>query len=741
MASKVVLCYARNKMLHMLSFPGLNPAKSRKGSMSRICLVLMIVFFARSPLTAQTISSYVRSNLREASIEIDAGSAVPYRIPRTIYGTFLENNGTAIFGGLSAELLDNPSLEGYDASLAVLHQRFSSPDFERASSVALPLPWLPLDWEEGRRYQPRLGNAANSNRYLYLMGLSGKEVGIRQAVYLPIERERNYRGELFVSSSEGSQTVRVSFRRRDEPNMVLVAENLETPPASGWHKLTFQLELPQGAVAPLEQVDFAVSINGNHRISIDEILLYPDDAVDGLDPEVIADAKALHSPILRYGGNFTSSYHWEDGIGPVDQRQTMPNAPWGIPDYNLFGTDELMTLSKLIGARPQICLNLGSGSVLEARTWVEYLTAPSSTPMGALRARNGHSAPYDVAAWELGNELWNNLGWQSPGGYADRYNEFYDAIRELVPQNVMIFATGGNIDSLSGRWVRAPEQRALDFYRDWNAPLINRDGPKLQYLTTHFVDHMDGMFNQEDGLDSVWEADLAHPVGIGRALGELKAQIDSNPATRGRVKLAYTEWLFTAPKDSLYPRFSNLGGALVAAGWMNMLLENAAFVPVANMSHLVELAGIHKQRGRVFVTPQYWTLWLYSNFAGDIPIATRTTVDEYDVHHGLPPVADITDVPWLDVFATRNSSSGDLVLFVVNRDWRRTFPASIRLRDFNPATKAVVRTLTAGSFLEENDEINPGRVHPVTTSLQISGNPFHYEFPEHSLTVITMEAR
>ncbi|MGH9403616.1 MAG: alpha-L-arabinofuranosidase C-terminal domain-containing protein [Terriglobia bacterium] len=675
------------------------------------------------PLRGQSISTYVRTNSPEATIEIDASQPASYRVPRTVYGTFLEDIGKSIFGGVSAELLDNPSLENYDASLATLAQRFSASEFQYSSKIGLPLPWLPLWEKEDRRYEPRWGGAANSSRYLYLMGLAGREVGIRQSVYLPIERERNYQGILFAEPTEGSQVLMVSFRRHNQPGSILAYANIRVPETPGWHKLAFRLSLPAGAMAPLESVDFAVSIQGDHRLSLDEIRLYPADALDGFNPDVVRLAQALHSPLLRYGGNFTSAYHWQEGIGPMDTRLTMLNPAWGIPEYNLFGTDELMKFAQLIGAQPQIDLNLGSGSVREARKWVEYCIGAPDTPEGKARAANGHPAPYEVAAWELGNELDNSddYGWQTPAGSAARYGEFYDAIRGLVRPESMIFATGADVDS----------------FQDWNAALISQQGAKLHYLTTHFVVGMDEVVNKSASLSSIWAADLAVPVGVGRALSRMKTQIDAHESTRGRVKLAYTEWLFTAPANSSFPRWSNLGGALVAAGWMNMLLERADFVPVSDMTGLVEFAGIHVRRGRAYVTPQYWTLWLYSNFAGDTPVFTRTTAGEYDVFDGVRRIPNIPGVPWLDVLATTDSRSPRLTLFVVNRDWRHDISSSLNIHGFSSASAATAWTLDADSILTTNDAVDPNRVRPARTALRVSANTLHYVFPKHSLTVIT----
>lgn len=172
-----------------------------------------------------------------------------------------------------------------------------------------------------------------------------------------------------------------------------------------------------------------------------------------------------------------------------------------------------------------------------------------------------------------------------------------------------------------------------------------------------------------------------------------------------------------------------------------MLLEHADFVPISDMTGLLEFAGIHKRRGRVFVTPQYWAFWLYSNFAGDTPVSTRTTVEEYDVRDGVRRIPNVPNVPWLDVLATADSHHHDLTLFVVNRNWQRTVEAEISLRNFNPATSATVRTLTADSILARNDEVHPNRVRPLKTDLRLRAPTFHYSFPKHSLTVITFEPR
>jgi alpha-N-arabinofuranosidase len=49
----------------------------------------------------------------------------------------------------------------------------------------------------------------------------------------------------------------------------------------------------------------------------------------------------LKMNVVRWpGGNYVSSYHWMDGIGPKEERKVRPELAWGAEESNQFGTDE-----------------------------------------------------------------------------------------------------------------------------------------------------------------------------------------------------------------------------------------------------------------------------------------------------------------------------------------------------------------------------------------------------------------
>src|SRR5213082_1928764 len=55
--------------------------------------------------------------------------------------------------------------------------------------------------------------------------------------------------------------------------------------------------------------------------------------------DVIAALRKIQVPNVRWpGGCFADRYHWQDGIGPPEQRPTIVNTMWGnVTEDNSFG--------------------------------------------------------------------------------------------------------------------------------------------------------------------------------------------------------------------------------------------------------------------------------------------------------------------------------------------------------------------------------------------------------------------
>jgi len=108
----------------------------------------------------------------------------------------------------------------------------------------------------------------------------------------------------------------------------------------------------------------------------------------GYRRDVLEAAGKLGVSLLRWpGGNFSSNYHWMDGIGARDRRPPRLEMAWGTVESNRFGTHEFLDYVKMLGAEPYICANLGTGTWTEAQQWVEYCNSSEDTAMTRLRRR------------------------------------------------------------------------------------------------------------------------------------------------------------------------------------------------------------------------------------------------------------------------------------------------------------------------------------------------------------------
>jgi alpha-N-arabinofuranosidase len=322
---------------------------ARKPSLN--CVVSLYLVALSTALAGNARAQMTESSPASSDAPINIRVTRPVRpqaIPSTLFGSFLEPIGHSTYGGLWADVVENPSFEeGLWSAANVENMLRLHPELRRASSLGLPLPWQPLDPSQGNRYSPVRGDASNSAQSILIMSLPGKEVGILQEVYLPVQRELNYRGSLWLKHVRGQGPVSITLRRHAHPDQALALTTVDAS-STNWTKYSFQLELKPNQLAPLEPVDLVVSLSDDARALVDNVSLNPADAIDGMDPDVIAMARDLHSPVVRFGGNFTSAYDWNDGVGPTDKRVSKLNLSWGIPEYNTFGTDEFLRFCELI---------------------------------------------------------------------------------------------------------------------------------------------------------------------------------------------------------------------------------------------------------------------------------------------------------------------------------------------------------------------------------------------------------
>ena len=118
---------------------------------------------------------------------------------------------------------------------------------------------------------------------------------------------------------------------------------------------------------------------------------------NGFKKDIVEAARELQITQMRWpGGNFTASYDWRDGIGPKDKRPKRRELAWGVVEPNQVGTDEWVQLNQAIGSENVVCINGGTGTIMEAANWVEYCNAPQGSYWADKRAEYGHPEPYAI---------------------------------------------------------------------------------------------------------------------------------------------------------------------------------------------------------------------------------------------------------------------------------------------------------------------------------------------------------
>jgi alpha-N-arabinofuranosidase len=231
----------------------------------------------------------------------------------------------------------------------------------------------------------------------------------------------------------------------------------------------------------------------------------PADDLDGFRPDAIAALKSLRSGVYRFpGGNFVSAHEWRDAIGNPDKRPPVMDPVWNAVQPNDIGTDEFMALCRLLGVEPYITVNAGFGDAWSAAQYVEYANASVSTPMGKLRAANGHREPYHVKFWGIGNEAWGDwqYGAMSLTQFEAKHNQFAKAMKKVDP-TIKLIASGAMPDTMTG------SKQALRFGAnlvppclspgDWTGGLLAHCFENIDLISEHFYNYGNTHFSLAEG--------------------------------------------------------------------------------------------------------------------------------------------------------------------------------------------------------------------------------------------------
>ena len=441
----------------------------------------------------------------------------------------------------------------------------------------------------------------------------------------------------------------------------------------------------------------------------------------GFRKDVLEAVKNVNCPLLRWpGGNFASNYHWEDGIGPKDERPVRFDLAWDKEETNRFGTDEFIEYCRAIGAEPYICLNLGTGSLDEAIHWLEYCNSTGNTYYAKLREKNGHPEPYRVKYWGIGNENYGE--WQVGHRLAKEYAKVlseYARFMKVVDPTIKVIAVGADDPN-------------------WDLEVIKTAGKYIDYISNH----------QYLGSNDYYQT-VASVYWVEKRLKTLKSAIKiAQPLEeeKKRVKIALDEWNIwyrSNPENGLEENYA-LKDGLFAAGVFIVLHRLCQSVTMANLAQLVNVIGaIHTEKHGLYLTSIYKAFELFVNHAGEMVLDALVKSETYHIEGkgffgGLRKFR-LSNVPYLDASVSLNKNKDKLYIAVVNFHREKNIECSISMEGFSPRKMAKVYELNGPDVMAVNDFDNPEKVKIKDKTIKNAASRFSYVFPAHSATVIELE--
>jgi alpha-L-arabinofuranosidase len=450
---------------------------------------------------------------------------------------------------------------------------------------------------------------------------------------------------------------------------------------------------------------------------------------DGFRIDVIDALRHIKTPVIRWpGGCFVSAYPWKKGVGK--DRIPYYDKAWQVEEPNTFGTDEFIAFCRKVGAEPYICTNAGTGTPQEMSDWVEYCNL-NVGEWASLRKANGHTEPFNVRYWSIGNE--NYGSWEIGAKTADEWARFaLESAKMMKRVDPDIELSVASIPDL-----------------DWNIKVLREAGDLLDWISIH------GYWSR---TSDIGEFESDYDAIIARAF-EPEARIEQTEhilgvlGYLGKIRIAFDEWNL---RGWCHPGFfdndhvdhtlmdrndinSNytMADAVFTACFLNACLRHCDTVGMANFSPVVNTVGaIFTHEDGIVLRPTYHVFDLYTNHTFE------------DIVHSVlvSPTFEVTSndnntkqVKYLDAVVTRDDTGNQLSIILINLHWEESVVCRIRGLNGQGADTVQVKTVSGESVDAFNDIDHPNAVNIQTKTLSdVNWDNFEFECPAHSVSVLNM---
>jgi alpha-L-arabinofuranosidase len=634
-----------------------------------------------------------KSSAQTITATID-GSARGAPISPMVYGMFVEHAGSLLEQGFRAELLDD--------------RKFFYAVGQKAPTRPGPFRLAARGWQwVGAASAARMDSAlAYASRHAPLVTVAGSGPrGIAQDG-IALERGVGATGRIVVAGDPAVSLVATLAWGAGAAER----QTIRLAPLTGrWTTQRIQFAArPQGT----DSARLEITGTGRGAFRVGAVSLMPADNVEGFRREVVSALASLHSGVYRFpGGNFVSGpYDWRDAVGDPDRRPPRLDPVWGALQSNDFGLDEFMTLCKLLDVAPYVAVNAGFGDAYSAAQEVEYANGAATTPMGRLRAANGHSKPYAIKYWGIGNEMWGDwqYGYMALDQWIAKQGQFAREMRRVDP-SILLVAPGAMPDAmtgsgmakkLTGQAVAEPMGKA-----DWSAALLSRSIDDFEILSQHFYVYGGTHYDLEQGKQVPDDSSLSFvewsrkPANMMRVAYEhFQTYREKIPAMRRKpVTLAIDEWAYTGSPPGSFK-------SVPAYAWaLNEMFRHSDVITMGGFT----FAGstLSATRTDAVLNPIGLTFQLYRDHFGTIPLGVSGSSPQPQrtgrVGGEIPNVNAGSPTYPLDVAAALSSDGATVTVSVVNPSDR---PQTLRLetRGIGLAGAGTVWRMAPGAITAAN---------------------------------------
>ena len=646
-----------------------------------------------------------------------------------VYGQFLEHAGNLVYSSLWSQMLDDRKFY-YPVGPAPAKESDSGErGFRRRMRGVWPGRWNPVGPADSvvmDTTNPFVGD------HTPLITLAGSELrGILQTDVKFVKGTR-YDGRIQLAGSSGAK---ISINLVWGTNADATHQTIKLGRLGNKYKaFTFSFKAEDSGAAQFEIIG-----TGTGSFHVGAVSLMPADNLDGWRPDVIAVLKSLHSGVYRFpGGNYVSAFEWHNAIGDPDKRPPVFDPVWHALQPNDIGPDEFMTLCKLIGVEPYITVNAGTGDDWSARELVEYCNGDASTPMGRLRAANGHPEPYHVKFWGIGNEMWGityQYGAMKLNQFEYKHNQFAEAMKQVDP-TIKLVASGAMPDTMTGsKEALSLGTNLVPPYlspEDWTGNLLEHCFNNIDLISEHFYNYGNTHFSLAEGKQVPNDPD--EPV----------TDWMRRPANHIRIKYEeYKEYEKLLPQLAAHPKPLNIdewaymGGhypTYPAYAWVfHEMFRHSDIFQMAAQTFATSLLAHHGTN--VSLTANGLVFKIYRDHFGVFPVAVSGNSPQ--PKHTDPPGGEQPEVNAgsptfpLDVVAAWTKEHRALTVAVLNPTDREQ---SIKLQ-IRGAALSGNGTLWRLSSTESNGQ------NPVITQWPVNSRPESVKLPPFSVNIYDLSAQ